>query len=107
MSVNLVSFAKALADDTRQEIMAHLCCVWLNVGEIVTKLEGKVNQSTVSHHLKKLQEANLVLTRQDGREHYYTLNEESIALCCGRLMLRFAPQRAEHIIRVEDLSNSE
>ncbi len=40
--------AKALADETRQEIMRHLCCDWLSVNDIVDKLNGKVNQPTVS-----------------------------------------------------------
>ena len=60
MNIDPVTFAKALADETRQEIMKHLCCVWLNVSEIETKLDGKVNQPTISHHLKKLEDADLV-----------------------------------------------
>jgi len=55
MDVDQVTFAKALADETRQEIMKHLCCVWLSVNDVVGKLEGRVNQPTVSHHLKKLE----------------------------------------------------
>ncbi|MCA9912162.1 MAG: winged helix-turn-helix transcriptional regulator, partial [Anaerolineae bacterium] len=62
--MDTVTFAKALADETRQEIMNHLCCVWLSVSDIVDKLaesDHPVNQPTVSHHLKKLEEAKLVL----------------------------------------------
>ncbi len=51
MSVDAVTFAKALADDTRQEIITHLCCAWLSVNDVVDKLNGKVNQPTVSFHL--------------------------------------------------------
>src|SRR5260370_30422234 len=94
MDVDEVTFAKALADETRQEIMAHLCCVWLSVNEIVDKLGGKVNQPTVSHHLKKLEDANLVLVRQEGRQRFYTLNQEQITVCCGMLVWSLAPDYA-------------
>ena len=93
MDVDRVTFAKALADETRQEIMRHLCCVWLSVSDIVNSLGGRVNQPTVSHHLKKLEEANLVLVRQDGRQRFYTLNRHQVVVCCGRLMSTFAPDR--------------
>jgi ArsR family transcriptional regulator len=104
MSVDQVTFAKALADETRQEIMTHLCCVWLSVNDIVDKLGGKVNQPTVSHHLKKLEEANLVLVRQEGRQRYYTLNQEELTVCCGALVQAFAPNYTNQIIRIADIS---
>jgi ArsR family transcriptional regulator len=94
MSIDPVLFAKALADDTRQQIMGHLCCVWLSVNELVDKLGGKVNQPTVSHHLKKLEEVNLVRVRQEGRQRFYTLNQEQVTQCCGRLIRVFAPDYA-------------
>lgn len=87
-----LAFAKVLADDTRMEIMKHCCCVWLSVGEIVSRLDRKVNQPTVSHHLKRLEEANLVFVRQVGRQRFYTLNQESVTTCCGDLMRFFIPE---------------
>ncbi|MHB8627323.1 MAG: ArsR/SmtB family transcription factor [Aggregatilineales bacterium] len=103
MNADPVTFAKALADETRQEIMAQLCCVWLSVNELVEQLGGKVNQPTVSHHLKKLEEANLVLVRQAGRQRFYTLNQEQFSVCCGRLVQAFAPNYADHIVRLDDI----
>lgn len=91
MDQQLLTFAKAIADDTRQAIMSHLCCVWLNVSDIVDKLDGEIKQPTVSHHLKKLEDANLVLVRQEGKHRYYTLNQQYITLCCGSLVRTFAP----------------
>lgn len=88
---NHLLFAKAIADETRQEIMTHLCCVWLNVGEVVAKLGGAVTQSTVSHHLKKLEDAELVLVKQVGKHRYYTLNQAYLTVCCGALVRQFAP----------------
>lgn len=106
MSTNQVLFAKAIADETRQEIMSHLCCVWLNVNDLVEKMGGKVNQPTVSHHLKKLEEAKLVYVREEGRFRYYTLNQEQFTLCCGLLVRNFAPNYAEKVIAVDEILTS-
>jgi ArsR family transcriptional regulator len=103
MDTNQVLFAKALADETRQEIMSHLCCVWLSVNDLVDKLEGKVNQPTVSHHLKKLEEASLVFVREEGRYRYYTLNQEQLTVCCGLLIRNFAPNYAEKVIALDEI----
>lgn len=103
MDIDYVVFAKALADETRQEIMTHLCCVWLSVNDLVHKMDGKVNQPTVSHHLKKLEEANLVHVRVDGRFRYYSLNQEQLTLCCGLLIQNFAPDFAEKTIKLDDI----
>ena len=101
MDVDHLQFAKAIADETRQEIMSHLCCVWLSVNDVVDKLDGRVNQPTVSHHLKKLEDARLVLVRQDGRQRFYTLNQEQLTVCCGMLVRSFAPDYAEKVIPVD------
>jgi ArsR family transcriptional regulator len=103
MNVDPVLFAKALADDTRQQIMKHLCCVWLSVGDVVDRLEGRVNQPTVSHHLKKLEEAGLVEVRQEGRQRFYTLNQRQLSVCCGVLVNAFAPDFAGDIVSVNDI----
>ena len=103
MNVDLVTFAKAMADDTRQQMCEHLCCVWLSVNDIVDALEGKVKQPTVSHHLKALEEANLVLVRQEGRQRFYTLNQEHMTLCCGSLITQFAPDFVEQVIKPESI----
>ena len=103
MNTNQVLFAKALADETRQEIMSHLCCVWLSVNDLVDKLGGKVNQPTVSHHLKKLEEAGLVHVREEGRYRYYSLNQEQFTVCCNMLVQSFAPDYAEKVIRADEI----
>jgi DNA-binding transcriptional ArsR family regulator len=92
---SVITFAKAIADETRQEIMKLLCCEWMSVNDVVTALDGRINQPTVSHHLKLLAEANLVHVRQEGRQRFYTLNEEQFTVCCGALMRNFAPTYAD------------
>ncbi len=94
MNLDLVNFAKALSDDTRQQICLQLCCEWLSVNDLVAALGGKVKQPTVSHHLKCLEEAGLVHIRQQGRQRFYTLDQAQLTVCCGSLISRFAPDFA-------------
>ena len=89
-SVNPVIFAKALADETRQKIMSLCCCKWLSVGEIVAALH--VSQPTVSHHLSVLRTAGLVDSRREGKQVFYSLNQERIATGCCQLADDFAPE---------------
>ena len=86
-----ITFGKAIADETRQKIMNHLCCRWLCVSDVVDLL-GEVSQPTVSHHLAILREAGLVHTRREGKQIFYSLNQNAVAVCCGILMQNFAPQ---------------
>jgi ArsR family transcriptional regulator len=90
MKFNPVLFAKAISDETRQKIMNICCCTSISVNEIVEKLD--VSQPTVSHHLAILREADLVTTREEGKQTFYSLNQERVAFCCGQLMVKFAPE---------------
>lgn len=90
MKFDPVMFAKAIADDTRQRIMSECCCCWLSVNEIVEKVG--FSQPTISHHLAILREAGLVDSREEGKQTFYTLNQDRIAVCCGQIMLKFAPE---------------
>lgn len=86
--INSVTFAKVLADETRQKIMKLTCCRWLSVNEIVDCLN--VTQPTVSHHLAVLRDANLVLYKEDGKLTYYTLNKDLVTTCCDALIIKFS-----------------
>jgi ArsR family transcriptional regulator len=95
-----VEFAKAIADDTRQQIMRLCCCEWLNVGEIVDALQ-QVSQPTVSHHLGILRAAGLVKVRREGKQVYYTLNQDRLASACCVLTDNFAPDHRLVIVQPE------
>jgi ArsR family transcriptional regulator len=97
---NALEFAKAIADDTRQVIMKFCCCEWRSVSEIVE--QTGVSQPTVSHHLAVLRDAGLVTIRPEGRQTFYTLNQERVAVCCGQLMQTFAPENAA-TVAVKDI----
>ncbi len=90
--MNCVTFAKAMADETRQKIMMQLCCNWLCVNDVVTQV-GNVSQPTVSHHLAILRDAKLVHTRREGKQVFYSLDQDAMAVCCGALMTNFAPNK--------------
>lgn len=100
MKVDAVLFAKAIADETRQKIMSECCCCWLSVNEIVEKVG--FSQPTISHHLAILRDAGLVNIREEGKQTFYSLNQEKIVACCGQLMIKFAPETntTEKLIKV-------
>jgi DNA-binding transcriptional ArsR family regulator len=101
MKFNPVIFAKAISDETRQKIMNLCCCDSLSVSDIVNRLEPPVSQPTVSHHLAILREAGLVSVREEGKQTFYSLNQERVAFCCGQLMVKFAPETvaAENVLK--------
>ncbi|MCI0518905.1 MAG: metalloregulator ArsR/SmtB family transcription factor [Chloroflexi bacterium] len=100
LTLDPVTFSKALADETRQEIMRLCCCRWISVGDIVEAL--KVTQPTVSHHLALLRSAGLVETRREGKQIYYTLNQGRLAAGCCTLAENFAPDHQLTLTAPED-----
>jgi DNA-binding transcriptional ArsR family regulator len=100
-AISPVAFAKVLADPTRQQIMECCCCEWRSVNQIVDAVN--VSQPTVSHHLAVLRDADLVQAREQGKNTFYTLNQERVASCCGQLISTFAPEShaAERLIHVK------
>ena len=88
-----ITFAKAMADETRQRIMSLLCCQWHCVSDLVDATG--VTQPTVSHHLSVLRTAGLVNARREGKQVFYSLDQDAVADCCTLLMHSFAPERVE------------
>ena len=103
MKFDPVLFAKAIADETRQKIMSECCCCELSVNEIVERLH--VTQPTVSHHLAILREAGLVNIREEGKQTFYILNQDRIAVCCGQIMLKFAPESETTLTVKQNIEN--
>jgi len=97
-----VLFPKAISDDTRQKIMSECCCCELSVGEIVDKLD--VSQPTVSHHLAILRDAGLVNIREEGKQTFYSLNQDQVVYCCGQLMVKFAPEEKATQVMLKTIS---
>jgi len=100
MKFDPVLFAKAIADNPRQKIMSECCCCWLSVNKIMDKIG--YSQPTISRHLAILRNAGLVNIREEGKQTFYSLNQENIVVCCGQIMTKFAPEEkaTETVVKV-------
>ena len=92
MSIDCVAFCKALADDTRQQILSLLMEDELCVSDIVAAFD--ISQPTISHHLGILKQSQLVTSRKEGKQVYYALNPDNVVECCGMLMSKFEAEGA-------------
>lgn len=72
----LVSFFKALSDETRLRIFSLIVSREMCVCEIVEQLD--LSQSLISHHLYHLKAAGLVKDRREGVWIHYSVNEDKL-----------------------------
>jgi ArsR family transcriptional regulator, arsenate/arsenite/antimonite-responsive transcriptional repressor len=63
---------KALADPTRREILRLLSQGEQTAGQLAERFD--MTKPSVSHHFAVLKEADLVRSRRDGQQIYYSLN---------------------------------
>ncbi len=85
MSEALLAVAKALADETRLQLVAALSQAGeLSCGELVERCA--VSQPTVSHHLKVLSEARLLRVRQAGQRSFHTLEAATFREAAAALL---------------------
>lgn len=67
---------RALGDASRIQIVSALIDNEINVGELA-KVAG-ISESAASHQLRTLRQMRLVKTRKQGREVYYSLDDDHI-----------------------------
>ena len=81
---------KQLGDGNRIRIFWLLC----HCEECVINLSAMVNMSSpaVSHHLKQLKSAGLIVNRRDGKEVYYTAAQTPSAQLLHRMI--------EHMVEI-------
>lgn len=70
--VSVLSFFKALSDESRLKIVGVLASQERSVEELASLLE--LRAPTVSHHLARLKDVGLVTMRTEGTTHIYALN---------------------------------
>ena len=78
MTSRVVNTARALSDPVRVQILDALrqrCCETCQC-ELGPLFE--ISQPTLSHHMRKLQEAGLVEVERRGRWAYYSLKDENL-----------------------------
>lgn len=76
MNRDLAEMFKIFADETRLKIICNLLNEELCVCDLCDLIG--LNQSTVSHQLQILRNSKLVKYRKDGKQVYYTLQDEHI-----------------------------
>ena len=65
---------KVLSDPKRLEIIDMLSCDELCACEILERFD--ITQPTLSNDMKKLEDANLVISRREGKNIYYIANKQ-------------------------------
>ncbi len=63
---------KALADPTRREILRLLRRGEMTAGELAERFD--MAKPSVSHHFAVLKQADLIMSRREGQQIYYSLN---------------------------------
>jgi len=94
---NLLQFFKALADESRLKIVGILANQECSVEELAVLLQLK--EPTVSHHLAKLKELNLVTMRPEGNSRLYQLDSEALQSISKKI---FAPEQIASLIEDVD-----
>lgn len=74
MSRQVVKLLKALSDKTRLDIIGHLLSNGkeLSCQELLDKFP--LSQPTLSHHINKLIDVNILNERKEGTSHIYSIN---------------------------------
>ena len=67
---------KVLSDPKRLEIVDMLSCEELCACEILEKFD--ISQPTLSSDMKKLEDANIIKSRKEGKNVFYIVNKESL-----------------------------
>lgn len=80
----ILSFFKALSDESRLKIVGALAANERSVEELATLLE--LRAPTVSHHLAKLKDVGLVEMRSEGTTHIYHLNMSEMKSFAKRVL---------------------
>jgi ArsR family transcriptional regulator, arsenate/arsenite/antimonite-responsive transcriptional repressor len=70
VGLNLVF--KALSDPTRREVLRLLASGERTAGELASSFD--MTKPSMSHHFAVLKEADLIRSRRDGQQIYYSLN---------------------------------
>ena len=80
----------ALADPTRAHIVFTLIRTEQNVSQLAEEVGLSI--SAVSHHLSKLRSQRLVLSRREGNQVFYSIDDQHIGL-----MIQQALNHLDHV----------
>ena len=90
---DLVKALKAIAHPTRFKMVQEVAAAGeLSCGQLGERFH--VAQPTISHHLKLLSEAGVLIIRKVAQHHYISVNREVVQGLLGSLPVRLAPAGA-------------
>ena len=75
-AAHVAELFRAFSDTSRVRILSALAETEMNVGVLAELVE--LSESAVSHHLRGLRQMGLVLTRRNGKEVYYRMEDEHL-----------------------------
>ncbi|HEY2510050.1 MAG TPA: metalloregulator ArsR/SmtB family transcription factor [Polyangiaceae bacterium] len=88
----LLRALKALADPTRLGIVERVARVGeLSCGQVVDCFD--MSQPTISHHVKILTDAGLLVSRSEGKHHFVSVDHGVVTAVAEELARRLAPPK--------------
>ncbi|WP_148598909.1 autorepressor SdpR family transcription factor [Aquisphaera giovannonii] len=91
--MKLNEILRALADPTRREILQLLQGGERTAGELASSFD--MTRPSVSHHFSVLKDADLVTTRREGQQIFYSLNTTVVQDVMTRLWDLFGDGQEE------------
>lgn len=88
-ATDVVSLLKSLANTDRLLILCHLVQQELNVSQI--EEQTKITQPTLSQQLMMLRKSDVVTTRRDGKQIYYSIKDPKLSLILNTLYDLYCP----------------
>lgn len=95
----LLQFFKVLADESRLKLLGILATREHSVEELAAILQLKT--PTISHHLTRLKEMELVEMRLDGNTHLYSLHAEKLRLISKGLL---SAEKMAELVPLEEMA---
>ncbi|KAF1026329.1 MAG: Biofilm growth-associated repressor [Acinetobacter bereziniae] len=86
----VVNILKSLANTDRLLILCHLTQQELNVSQI--EEHAQINQPTLSQQLMMLRKSDVVSTRRDGKQIYYSIKDEKLTTVLTTLYGLYCPK---------------
>lgn len=86
---SVVTILKSLANTDRLLILCHLAQEELNVSQIEEKTQ--IHQPTLSQQLMMLRKSDVVSTRRDGKQIFYSIKDEKLTIVLKTLYELYCP----------------
>ena len=86
----VVGILKSLANSDRLLILCHLSQQELNVSQIEEKTQ--IHQPTLSQQLMMLRKSDVVNTRRDGKQIFYSIKDEKMVQVLNTLYVLYCQQ---------------